>query len=134
MPDNYEPQIAQALQDISTSVSTIVSEEIALAKAEVSQKATTLGVSAAIAGAAGAFLMFALIMGAHTLAWALFSLTGGPVWLGYFIATIIFIILGVIAGFVAMKLFKRSSPPVPTMAIAEAQATKDAVTEARRNA
>lgn len=135
MPDNTEPQIAQALQDISQSVSTLVSEEIALAKAEVTGKVTNIGIGAGIGIAAGTFLFFALIMAAHTLAWGLYALTGGDhVWLGYLLSTIIFIILAAIAGFAAIKILKKSTPPVPTMAIAEAQATKQAVTDARKNA
>ena len=136
MSDKQEPQVAQALQDISTSVSNLVSEEIALAKAEVASKVTTLGRGAGVGVAAGVFLFFALIMAAHTLAWGIFSLTGGDhVWLGYLLATFIFILLAALAGFIAVKLFKKTGgTPMPTMAIAEAQATKQALTEARRNA
>lgn len=131
-----EPQIAQALQDISTSVTNLVSEEIALAKAEVAGKARTLGVGAGVGAAAGVFLFFALIMASHTLAWGIFSLTGGDhVWLGYLLATVIFVLLAAGAGLIALKLFKKTGgTPMPTMAIAEAQATKQAVTDARRNA
>ncbi len=133
MSDNHEPQVARALQDISQSVTNLVSEEIALAKAEVTGKVTNLGRGAAIGIAAGVFLFFALIMAAHTLAWGLYSLTG-HVWLGYLLATLIFVALGAFAGFIAVKLLKKGSSPVPTMAIAEAQATRQAVTDARRNA
>lgn len=134
--NTQEPQVAKALQDISNSVSSIVSEEIALAKAEVSTKAASLGRGAGIGAAAGVFLFFALIMAAHTLAWGIFTLTGGDhVWLGYLLATLIFIILAAIAGFIAVKLLKSTGgTPMPTMAIAEAQATKQAIADARKNA
>ncbi|MEH3054641.1 MAG: phage holin family protein [Patulibacter minatonensis] len=135
MSDKSEPQVAQALQDISTSVTNLVSEEIALAKAEVAGKVTNLGRGAGIGAAAGVFLFFALIMAAHTLAWGIFSLTGGDhVWLGYLLATFIFILLAAGAGLLAVKLLKKSTPPVPTLAIAEAQATKQALSDARRKA
>jgi H+/Cl- antiporter ClcA len=133
---SQEPQLAQALQSISSSVTNLVSEEIALAKAEVADKARTLGAGAGVGIAAGTFLFFALIMASHTLAWGIFSLTGGDhVWLGYLLATLFFVVLAAIAGFVALKLFKKSGgSPMPTMAIAEAHATKQAVADARRNA
>lgn len=129
-----EPQIAEALQEISTRVSLLVSDEIALAKAEVSQKAGSLGRGAAIGAAAGVFLFFALILAAHALAWGIWSLVGGGVWLGYLLGSLFFVLLAVLAGSLAVRLFKKGQPPVPTMAIAEAQATKQAVSDARRTA
>src|SRR4051794_18813910 len=60
-----EPQVAQALQKISTSVSALVSEEIALAKAEVGGKVKSLGIGAGVGAAAGAFLFFAFILLSH---------------------------------------------------------------------
>lgn len=135
MSDKHEPQVAEALQSISASVSQLVSEEIALAKAEVSHKISRLGVGSGIGVAAGAFLFFALITASHALAWGLFALTGGThVWLGYLLATIIFILLGLLAGFAAYRILSKSGAPVPTQALAEVQATKQAVTDARRNA
>jgi uncharacterized membrane protein YqjE len=136
LSDKSEPQVAQALQDISNSVTSLVSEEIALAKAEVAAKAGNLGRGAGIGVAAGVFGFFALVMASHTLAWGIFSLTGGDhVWLGYLLATIFFLVLTAAAGFIAMKLFQKTEgTPMPTMAIAEAQATKQALADARRNA
>lgn len=129
-----EPQIAKAIQDISSSVSLIVSEEIALAKAEVGSKVATIGRGAVIGVVAGLFLFFALILLMHSLAWGLYSLIGVGVWLGYLLAAIIFIVIGIVAGLVAAKLLKKSAPPMPTMAIEEAQETKQAIAEARSKA
>jgi hypothetical protein len=129
-----EPQIAEALQGISNSVSALVSEEIALAKAEVGAKVTLLGRGAGIGVAAGLFGVFALGLFAQTLAWGLYSLIGVGVWLGFLLATIIYLLLAAGAALIAVKLFKKVQSPVPVQAIAEAQATKQAVLDARRNA
>jgi hypothetical protein len=129
-----EPQIAEALQGISNSVSALVSEEIALAKAEVSAKVTTMGRGAGIGAAAGLFLIFALGLFAQTLAWGIYAIVGVGVWLGYLLATIIYLLLAAGAGMLAVKLFKSVQSPVPVQAIAEAQTTKQAVIDARRNA
>jgi len=129
-----EPQIAEALQEISNRASALISDEIALAKAEVTQKVTGIGRGAAAGAAAGFFLFFALILGAHALAWGIYDILGGYIWLSYLIAAAIFVVLGVLAGLLALKLFKKSAPPVPTQAIAEAQATKQAITDARKSA
>lgn len=134
MSDEQQPQIAKAIQDISNSVSVLVSEEIALAKAEVSSKVSTLGRGGAIGVAAAVFLFFALILLMHSLAWGLYALIGVGVWLGYLLAAIIFILIGVAAGMLAAKLLKKSAPPVPTMAIEEAQEIKQAITDARSGA
>lgn len=135
MSDNPEPQVARALQDISTSVTNLVSEEIALAKAEVTDRVTNLGRGAGVGVAAGVFLFFALIMASHTLAWGIFSLTGSDhVWLGYLLATVFFVLLAGLAAFIAIRLLKKGGSPVPTMAIAEAKATQQAVADARKNA
>lgn len=129
-----QPPIARAIQDISTSVSLIVSEEIALAKAEVGAKVTTIGRGGGIAVASAVFLFFAMILLSHAFAWGLYTAIGVGVWFGYFLAAVFFIVLGLIAGFVASKLLKKSAPPVPTMAIEEAQELKQALIDARSQA
>ncbi|MDQ8044855.1 MAG: phage holin family protein [Solirubrobacteraceae bacterium] len=129
-----EPQVAKALQDISTSVTALVSEEIALAKAEVGGKVKSLGVGAGVGVAAGAFLFFAFILFTDALAWGIWELTGGGIFLGFLIAGFLYVIFAALAGYAAFKILKKGSPPVPTMAIAEAKATQQAVTEARRSA
>lgn len=134
MSAEHEPQVSKALQDISTSVSALVSEEIALAKAEVSGKVRNLGIGAGVGVAAGVFLFFAFILFTNALAWGIWELTHGGIFLGFLIAGVLYVIFAALAGLFALRLLKKGSPPVPTMAIAEAQATKEAVADARRNA
>jgi uncharacterized membrane protein YqjE len=129
-----EPQVARAIQDISTRVSLLVSDEIALAKAEIGAKAVSFGKGAALAGAALMFVLLALLLFAEAIAWALYSVTGHHIWLGFLLGAIVYIVLAGIAAFVAFKIISKVSSPMPTMAIAEAQATKQAVDEARRTA
>ncbi len=138
MSANQEPQVAKALQDISNSVSSIVSEEIALAKAEVSAKAVSLGRGAGIGAAAGVFLFFALIMAAHTLAWGIFSspaaTTSGSVTCSRPSSSSC---SPQAQGLIVIAVNSSRAPagtPMPTMAIAEAQATKQAIADARKNA
>ena len=50
-----------------------------------------------------------------------------------FVIAFVLLLLGAgILGLVAMRLFKKGSPPVPTMAIDEAKKTRAAIEEARR--
>ncbi|MDO9357248.1 MAG: phage holin family protein [Solirubrobacteraceae bacterium] len=134
MSAENEPHVAQALQNISTSVSALVSEEIALAKAEVGGKVKNLGIGAGVGAAAGAFLFFAFILFTNAIAWGIWELVGGGIFLGFLLAGVLYVILAAIAGYVALRLLKKGAPPVPTQAIAEAKLTKEAVTEARRTA
>ncbi len=134
MSADTEPQVAQALQNISTSVSALVSEEIALAKAEVGGKVRNLGVGAGVGAAAGVFLFFAFILFSNALAWGIWELTGGGIFLGFLLAGLLYVILAALAGWFALRLFKKGAPPVPELAIAEAKLTKEAVSDARRNA
>jgi uncharacterized membrane protein YqjE len=130
-PGGEVPQnIAAAIADVSERASVLVREEIELAKAEVTEKATKLVKGAIVGVAAGVFFFFALIFVLVGFAWLLyFYLPVGDFayfW-GFFAMAAILIVLGVIAGLIAAKAVKRSSPPVPTMAIEEAQKIKQAV-------
>ena len=44
---------------------------------------------------------------------------------GFFAMAVILVVLGAIAGLIASRVVKRSSPPVPTMAIEEAQKIRE---------
>jgi uncharacterized small protein (DUF1192 family) len=60
--DKSRPQqIGHTVAEISEKASLLVREEIALAKAEVTQKATKLGKGAAVAAIAGVFAVLGLI-------------------------------------------------------------------------
>jgi hypothetical protein len=98
------------------------------------QKATRLAKGAAFAAIGGAFLFFVLIYGLHALALLLDDLLNvnpSGVWIGYAIVTGGLLLLGVIAVFVAVRLFKKGAPPTPDLAIEEAKKTRAVLEEAR---
>jgi hypothetical protein len=126
-----QPQnIATAITEISERATLLVREEIELAKAEVSEKASKLARGAIVGVAAGVFFMTALIFALVGFAWLLyFYLPVGEFayfW-GFFAMAAILVALGVLAGLIAAKVVKKSSPPVPTMAIDEARKIREAV-------
>jgi hypothetical protein len=131
--DVEEPQVARAISDISTRVSLLVSDEIALAKAEISSKVVSFGKGAAIGGAALMFVLLALLLFAEAVAWGIYSVTGHHIWLGFLLGSIFYVLLAGGAGFAAYKIINKVSSPMPTLAIAEAQATKQAIDDARKN-
>jgi len=129
--DGAQPQnIATAITEVSERATLLVREEIELAKAEVTEKASKLVKGAVVGVAAGVFFMTALVFALVGCAWLLyFYLPVGEFayfW-GFFAMAVILVVLGVIAGLVAAKVVKKSSPPVPNMAMEEARKIREAV-------
>ena len=113
--------------DVTERVSILVREEIELAKAEVTEKVTTLLKGSVVGIAAGVFVLAALAMLMHAGAWLINDILGieGSVWVGFAIEGALFLIIAAIAGLIAQRLVKRGSPPKPAMAIEEAKETKE---------
>jgi hypothetical protein len=125
-PSPEERSLADLVVDVSEHASTLVREEIELAKAEVSAKVSKLGKGAAVGIAAGTFAFLALILLLHGIAWLLGEeLFSGNIWAGYFVTAGIFLLLAALAGFIAYRAVKAGSPPVPEQAIEEAKLTKE---------
>jgi hypothetical protein len=133
MNGDSNSELARAVQDVTEKAQLLVHEEIELAKAELTEKATKLGKGAAVGAVGGIFAFFGLIFILHALSWGLWLLIDGGdhIWLGFLITAVILFIVGAIAAFVAMRLIKRGTPPKPAMAIEEAQLIKETVTHAR---
>jgi Putative Actinobacterial Holin-X, holin superfamily III len=122
--------IATAITEVSERATLLVREEIELAKAEVTEKATKLAKGAIVGVAAGVFIVTALFFVLIGCAWLLyFYLPVGDFayfW-GFFAMAAILVVLGVIAGLIAARVIKKGSPPVPSMAIEEAQKIRETV-------
>ena len=117
-------ELAQTVQEVGERVSVLVREEIELAKAELTQKVTKLLRGIVIGIAAGIFAVTGLLFLLHGLAWlAWFALPVGDssVFWGFFVVAGLLFLLGGVAGYLAARFFKESTPPVPEMAIDEAQ-------------
>jgi uncharacterized membrane protein YqjE len=125
-PPPEQRSIADLVVEVSENASTLVREEIELAKAEVAEKVSKLARGAGVGIAAGAFAFLALIMILHGIAWVLGEeLFSGNIWAGYFVTAAIFLLLAALAGWIASKALKAGSPPVPEQAIEEAKLTKE---------
>ncbi len=128
-PDE-DRSLGEIVSEVSENASRLVREEIELAKAEVTERAKTLGAGIGIGVAAGLFLALSLIYFLHGLAYFFQDLLDTEVWVGYLIVTVILVILAVIAGLLARRFFKRGSPPTPEMAIEQAKLTRDSLEHA----
>src|SRR5690242_14878407 len=124
MPDHTTSELAKAITEVTEKAQLLVREEIALAKAEVTEKATGLAKGIAVGAAAGIFVLAGLIYFLHFIALLIADVLGANPWLGYLILAGILFIFGGIAGFMAARFFKKGTPPTPQMAIEEAQLIK----------
>lgn len=126
--------VAQAVQEVSEKAQLIVREEIALAKAELTEKATKLAKGAAVGLVAGVFALLGLLYLLHSLSWFVWKLVQGPgdangfdYWLGFLIVAVLLFVLGGVAGYLAARFIKKGSPPTPQMAIEEAQLIRQTI-------
>jgi uncharacterized membrane protein YqjE len=117
--------LGQIVSEVSEKASLLVREEIELAKAEVTDKISKLTKGAVVAGAAGVFLIFGITMLFHTLAWLLDDLFNWDPWTGFAAVTVLLFVLAGLAAFIAIRLFKKGSPPTPDLAIEEAKRTRE---------
>jgi len=126
-PDR-DKTIGELVFEVSERTSNLVREEIELAKAEISEKVSTLARGGAVGIAAGVFAFLALILLMHSFALGLASLLGWGAWAGYLIEGVLFICIAAGAGWFAYNSFEKTGAPIPTEAIEEAQKTKALLT------
>jgi uncharacterized membrane protein YqjE len=125
-PPPEERSIADLVVDVSENASTLVREEIELAKAEVSEKVGKILKGSAVGIAAGVFAFLALILIMHGVAWLLAEeIFDGKAWPGFFVEAAVFLLIAALAGWIASKALKAGAPPVPEQAIEEAKLTKE---------
>jgi uncharacterized membrane protein YqjE len=131
-PGSAEKSLGEIVNEVSEKASLLVREEIELAKAEIQLKINRLAKGAALGAAAGVFLVFVLIYLFHALSWLWVDLFNfNAVWPGFAITSGILLVLGALAGLLAVRFFKRGAPPVPELAIEEAKKTRATLEEAR---
>ena len=120
--------LGESISEIIDRTTTIVHEEIELAKAEMSVALQDLlrGSVAGIVG--GVFAFFGLFILLIALSFLVADAIGTwyP-WLGFFIVAFLCFALGGLLAFVALKKIKKGSQIAPSQAIAEAKQTRDAL-------
>jgi uncharacterized membrane protein YqjE len=121
-----ERKLGELVFDVTEGVSSLVREEIQLAKAEVSEKAGKIAKGAVVGISAGVFAFLALILVMEGIAWLLNEeVFNGKTWPGFFIEAAVFLLIAALAALIAFKAVKAGSPPVPSQAIEEAKLTKE---------
>jgi uncharacterized membrane protein YqjE len=129
---SYEPpgpqddrSVSELVFDVSERVSTLVREEIELAKTEISEKVSTLVRGSVVGIAAGIFAFLGLILLMHAIAWLLNDLLfDDSFWAGFLIEAVLFFAVAAIAGLIAYKAVQKGAPPTPDLAIEEGKRIK----------
>jgi uncharacterized membrane protein YqjE len=117
-----DKSVSELVFDVSEQVSTLVREEIELAKAEISEKVSKLVKGSVVGVIAGVFAIAGLAMLLHALAWLLNDLFfEDHVWIGFGIEALFWFVIAGIAGLVAYRAMKAGAPPTPDLAIEEAK-------------
>jgi len=117
-----DKSVGELVFDVSERVSTLVREEIELAKTEVSEKVQVLLRGGAVGIAAGVFALMGLAMLMHGIAWLINELFfEDDVWVGFMIEALFWFIVAAAASYFAYRSFQKGSPPTPDLAIEEAK-------------
>jgi H+/Cl- antiporter ClcA len=124
-PPPQEPDdrsVAELVFDVSERASSLVREEIELAKAEIGEKVGKILRGSVVGVAAGAFAFLALILVMEGVAWLLNEeVFDGKAWPGFFIEAAMFLLIAGLAGLFAYRSVQSGAPPVPEQAIEEAK-------------
>jgi uncharacterized membrane protein YqjE len=118
--------VGELVFEVSDRASVLIREEIELAKTEVTEKVNRLLRGSVVGLVAGIFVLLALALGMHGVAWLLNDEVFNNAWAGFFVEAAVFLLIAAGAGFYAYRSFKRGAPPTPDMAIEEAKEIKAA--------
>jgi uncharacterized membrane protein YqjE len=126
---------ADLVSRAASQVSTLVRDELALARAELTAKGKRAGIGGGLTGAAallavyGIGLVIALVAVALDLVW--------PLWLAVLTVAVGVLAVAAIMALLGRYQIKRSTPPMPSEAaasvLADIDAVKTAVREGRRS-
>jgi membrane protein len=125
----------ELVKDLSTQVSTLVRQELELAKVELTAKGKQAGIGAGMLGGAGLFALYGVGAVVATAILALSTAVAG--WLA---ALIVAVVLFAVAGILALmgkSHAQRAVPPVPEQTVEtvkeDVRYTKEHVAEARHH-
>ena len=124
-PDRDDKSVGELVFDVSERTSTLVREEIELAKTEISEKVSQLVRGSVVGVVAGVFLFLALILIMEGVAWLLNDLVFDNFWLGFFVEAGLFLLIAAIGGWIAYRSLLKGAPPTPDLAIEQAKLTRE---------
>jgi uncharacterized membrane protein YqjE len=121
---------ADLVNQAAAQISTLVRDELALAKVELAEKGKRAGIGGGLLGGGAVLGLYGLGL-LLTLAVALLDLTM-PLWLAVLIVMLIVLAAAGIAALLGKQKLKTATPPVPSDAVASTQADVQTVKAAVR--
>jgi uncharacterized membrane protein YqjE len=107
--------VAELLKRLSEQTSTLVRQELELAKAELTVKGKRLGAGAGMFGGAGAFGLYAF--GALTATIILVLSTAMAGWLAALIVTVVYAAVAGVLALLGKSKVQQATPPVPEQTV-----------------
>ena len=128
-----QPSTAELVSQLSAQVSTLVRDELALARVEMTEKGKRAGKGAGLLGGGGVLALYGVATLLFTIG-ALLALVM-PAWLAALIVTVVLFAAAGVAALLGKKQVQQAVPPAPTAAVdstkRDVQTVKTAVQEGR---
>jgi uncharacterized membrane protein YqjE len=125
----------ELVKDLSTQVSTLVRQELELAKVELTAKGKQAGIGAGMFGGAGLFALYGV--GALVATAILALATAVAAWLAALIVAVVLLAVAGVLALMGKSRAKRAVPPVPEQTVEtvkeDVRYTKEHVAEARQH-
>lgn len=125
--DLRDAPIGEVVNRVKEDASTLVSQEMRLAKAEMSGKAKEIGLGAGMAGGAGYVAYLASIAFMLTLIFALAEVM--PEWTAALIVTVLFAAVAGVLALKAKQKIQQAGPPIPEQTVESVKQTIETVKE-----
>jgi uncharacterized membrane protein YqjE len=126
--DTHDASTGQLVSNLAEQVSTLVRDELTLARQEMTEKGKRAGVGAGLLGGAGVLALYGV--GTLFVTLVLVLDIWWPAWVAALVVTVVmFAIAGVVA-LVGKKQVQQAVPPAPTEAVQSAAADVEAAKSA----
>ena len=110
-PPSEERSLGQIVGDITSDLTTLMRQELDLAKTELKEEATKFGAGAGMLAGAGVAGHFVLIFGSLALMFGLDTFL--PLWLAALIVMIIWAVVAAVLALSGRKAIKAANPQLP---------------------
>lgn len=127
--DLRERPVGELLKELSNQTTTLVRQELELAKAEMAEKGKQAGIGAGMFGGAGLFGL--LTLGALTTCVIAALDTSMALWLAALIVTLVYAAIAGVMAVMGKRKTQQATPPAPEQAI---ESTKEDVEWAKSRA
>jgi hypothetical protein len=111
----HEKSLGELVATATKDLSLLVSQEVALAKAELKKEVAHAGKGAGMLGGAGVMGVFALVFLSIALAYAISWFGIGLGW-GFFIVGMLYLVVAAVLGLLGKKQLSKVGPPEKTIA------------------